>query len=390
MLKIKTYNKISVKGLERFPRETYEVGGDIGHPEALLLRSHKLHREALPESVLAIARAGAGVNNVPVENCSKEGVVVFNTPGANANAVKELVLTGMLLSARGITNGIQFVRNLTSVTDHDEFAKTLESEKKTFAGSELAGKTLGVVGLGAIGSMVADAALALGMKVVGFDPALSVDSAWKLSSEIQKMENLASLVSRSDYITLHVPAIEATKNLINEDVLKSAKETAVILNFARDAIVDSKAVVEALKNDKLGLYVTDFPDPTMIDNQKILPMPHIGASTKEAEENCAIMATDQLKDFLENGNIKNSVNFPAISLARETACRITFSNENKSGVLGNVLSILADHQINVKDMSNKSRGELAYNIIDVESSPSTEAMQALRATEHVISVRVLG
>jgi D-3-phosphoglycerate dehydrogenase len=389
MLKIRTYNKISPLGLNLLPKDQYEVGPELNDPDAILLRSQKLHGEPLPESVLAIARAGAGVNNVPVDDCSKNGIVVFNTPGANANAVKELVLSGMLLSSRGIHNGIQFVKNLTNIKDKDEFAKTLESEKKTFAGSELAGKTLGVVGLGAIGSMVADAALALGMKVVGFDPALSVDSAWKLSSQIQKQESLAALMSASDFVSLHVPAMEATKNLINAEVLNSAKANTVVLNFARDAIVDSDAMIQALADNKVRLYVTDFPTPEMVSNDKILPMPHIGASTKEAEENCAVMAANQLRDYLENGNIVNSVNFPRIGMSRDTEFRITFSNVNQSGVLGNVLSILADHKINVVDMLNKSRGELAYNIIDIDANPSTEVLQAIRASDHVIALRVI-
>lgn len=389
MLKVRTYNKISPLGLSLLPKDQYEIGPELKDPDAILLRSHKLHGEPLPESVLAIARAGAGVNNVPIDECSKNGIVVFNTPGANANAVKELVLSGMLLSSRGIFQGIQFVKNLTDIKDKDEFAKTLEAEKKTFAGSELYGKTLGVVGLGAIGSMVADAALALGMKVVGFDPALSVDSAWKLSSQIQKQESLSALMAASDFVSLHVPAMEATKNLINAEILDNAKANSVILNFARDAIVDSDAMIKALDKNKVRLYVTDFPTPDMIANDKILPMPHIGASTKEAEENCAVMAANQLRDYLENGNIVNSVNFPRIRMSRDTEFRITFSNVNQSGVLGNVLSILADHKINVVDMLNKSRGELAYNIIDIDANPNTEVLQAIRASEHVIALRVI-
>ncbi|MGV8836451.1 phosphoglycerate dehydrogenase [Cellvibrio sp.] len=391
MFKIKTYNAISIKGLNRFPRENYEVASDIGQPDAYILRSHKLHGEALPESVKAVARAGAGTNNVPVDEYTKKGVVVFNSPGANANAVKELVLAGMLLGSRGILPGMEYVSTLTHMTDAEEMSKLLEKEKSNFAGFELQGKTLGIVGLGAIGSLIADAALALGMHVVGFDPALSVEAAWRLPSQVGRMENLQSLLARSDYITLHVPAIPATKNLINADTLKVTKKGATLLNFAREAIVDAHAVVESLDAGHLGKYICDFPEPILLNRKDVYAMPHIGASTEEAEENCAIMAADQLVDYLENGNIKNSVNFPAVSMDRSPAIgsRITFSNENVSGVLGHVLSVLADHKVNVVDMVNKSRGDVAYNIIDVEQVPSAAVVDALTKVEHVIAVRVI-
>ena len=391
MFKIKTYNAISVKGLNRFPREKYEVASDIGQPDAYILRSHKLHGEALPESVKAVARAGAGTNNVPVDEYTKKGIVVFNSPGANANAVKELVLAAMLLGSRGILSGMDYVSTLTHMTDAEEMSKLLEKEKSNFAGFELQGKTLGIVGLGAIGSLIADAALALGMNVVGFDPALSVEAAWRLPSQVGRMENLQSLLARSDYITLHVPAIPATKNLINADTLKITKKGATLLNFAREAIVDAHAVVESLDVGHLGKYICDFPEPILLNRKDVYAMPHIGASTEEAEENCAIMAADQLVDYLENGNIKNSVNFPAVSMDRSPAIgsRITFSNENVSGVLGHVLSVLADHKVNVVDMVNKSRGDVAYNIIDVEHAPSEAVVDALIKVEHVIAVRVI-
>lgn len=391
MFKIKTYNAISVKGLNRFPRENYEVASDIGAPDAYILRSHKLHGEPLPESVKAVARAGAGTNNVPVDEYTKKGVVVFNSPGANANAVKELVLAGMLLGSRGIVSGMQYVNGLTHMTDADEMSKLLEKEKSNFAGMEVQGKTLGIVGLGAIGSLIADAALALGMNVVGFDPALSVEAAWRLPNQVGRMENLQSLLARSDFITLHVPAIPQTKHLINTDTLKVCKKGAVLLNFAREAIVDAHAVVESLNAGHLGKYICDFPEPILLNRPDVLAMPHIGASTEEAEENCAIMAADQLVDFLENGNIKNSVNFPAVAMDRNEGIgsRITFSNANVSGVLGHVLSVLADHKVNVVDMVNKSRGDVAYNIIDVELAPSAEVIAALTKVEHVIAVRVI-
>lgn len=391
MFKIKTYNTISVKGLNRFSREKYEVASDIGQPDAYILRSHKLHGEPLPASVKAVARAGAGTNNVPVDEYTKKGVVVFNSPGANANAVKELVLAGMLLGSRGILSGMEYVQTLTHMTDADEMSKLLEKEKSNFAGFELQGKTLGIVGLGAIGSLIADAALALGMNVVGYDPALSVEAAWRLPSQVGRMENLQSLLARSDYITLHVPAIPATKHMINADSLKVVKKGATLLNFAREAIVDAHAVVESLDAGHLGKYICDFPEPILLKRKDVYAMPHIGASTEEAEENCAIMAADQLMDYLENGNIKNSVNFPTVSMDRNPGigARITFSNENVSGVLGHVLSILADSKVNVVDMVNKSRGDVAYNIIDVEAAPATSVIDAIAKVDHVIAVRVI-
>jgi D-3-phosphoglycerate dehydrogenase len=391
MFKIKTYNTISIKGLSRFGREKYEVASDIGAPDAYILRSHKLQGEPLPASVKAVARAGAGTNNVPVAEYTKSGVVVFNSPGANANAVKELVLAGMLLGSRGILSGMAYVNGLTHMTDAEEMSKLLEKEKSNFAGLELQGKTLGIVGLGAIGSMIADAALALGMNVVGFDPALSVEAAWRLPNQVAKMENLQSLLARADYVTLHVPAIDATKHMLNADTLKVMKKGAVLLNFAREAIVDAHAVVASLDAGHLGKYICDFPEPILLNRTDVYAMPHIGASTEEAEENCAIMAADQLMDFLENGNIKNSVNFPAVSMDRNpgTGARITFSNGNVAGVLGHVLSLLAEKNVNVVDMVNKSRGDLAYNIIDVQQAPSAEVLDAIAKVEHVIAVRVI-
>lgn len=390
MYKVKTYNAISVKGLNRFDRERYEVASDIGQPDAYMLRSHKLHGEELPESVKAVGRAGAGTNNVPVDEYTKKGVVVFNAPGANANAVKELVMSGMLLASRGILPGMKFVQGLTHMDDAEEMGKLCEKEKKNFAGSELMGKTLGVAGLGAIGCNVADMALSFGMNVIGYDPALSVDAAWKLPSQIKRAENLQSLLANCDYITLHVPAIEPTIHMINSESLKSVKEGAVLLNFAREAIVDAKAVVESLDNKQLRGYVCDFPEPILLNRDDVVAMPHIGASTAEAEENCAIMVADQLMDFLEHGNIKNSVNFPAVAMDRSPShVRLTFANDNVSGVLGNVLSIFSENKVNVVDMVNKSRGDMAYNIIDLESAPGDDVINAIKAIEHVIMVRVL-
>ena len=390
MYKVRTYNQISVKGLERFPRQSYEVGSDIGHPDAFLLRSQKLQGVEVPASLVAAARAGAGVNNIPVADYSKQGIVVFNTPGANANAVKELVMAGMLLATRGILPGLAYVQSLTHLTDAAEMSALLEKEKARFAGGEIKGKTLGIVGLGAIGSMVADMALAMGMKVVGFDPALSIDAAWRLSNEVMRMENLASLLARSDYVSLHVPALDATRHMISAEALAGVKPGAVLLNFARETIVDPAAVLQSLDAGRLGRYVCDFPEPAMLGHARIIAMPHIGASTEESEENCAVMAANQLVDYLEHGNVTNSVNFPAVRMDRAPgASRITFSNDNVAGVLGQVLSVLAERQVNVIDMMNKSRGELAYNIIDVDGAPDPAVTAAIQAVPHVIRVRVV-
>ncbi|MFT6790910.1 MAG: D-3-phosphoglycerate dehydrogenase [Cellvibrionaceae bacterium] len=390
MYKIKTYNKISIKGLECFPRESYKISSDIGYPDAYILRSHKLHSEPLPDTLKAIARAGAGVNNIPVDACSEKGIVVFNTPGANANAVKELVLAGMLLGSRGIVQGMHYAQSLRGMNaDAAEMHKRLEAEKKRFAGCELMGKTLGIIGLGAIGSMVADMALALGMKVMGYDPALSIEAAWRLSNQVEKMENLQSLLSRADYVSLHVPALDATRHLINADTLKSIKIGASLLNFARESIVDPQAVLDSLDKEQLGKYICDFPEPCLLGNDKVIAMPHIGASTREAEENCAVMAANQIMDYLESGNIKNSVNFPSVAMARAGDCRITFVNQNVAGVLGDVLSVFTRHRVNVIDMVNKSRGNLAYNIIDIESSIRDEVLAEIRALDHVIALNLI-
>ena len=390
MFKIKTYNAISPKGLERFAAGKYQVGSATEAPDAVLLRSQKLQGEPVPDSLLAVARAGAGVNNIPVDDYGQRGIVVFNTPGANANAVKELVLAGMLLATRGILPGIAYAQSLAGMSDSAEMHKLLEKEKAKFAGGELRGKTLGIVGLGAIGSMVADMALAMGMKVLGFDPALSIDAAWRLSNAVQRMENLPSLLGRSDYISLHVPAMDATRHMLNEAALAQVKPGAVLLNFARETIVDPAAVQQALDAGKLARYVCDFPEPGLVTHPKVIAMPHIGASTEESEENCAVMAADQLIDYLENGHISNSVNYPAIRMDRTPgATRITLANHNVAGVLGHVLSVLADAKVNVIDMSNRSRGELAYNIIDVETAPAAGVINAIREVEGVIRVRVV-
>lgn len=389
MYKVLTYNAISVQGLDKFPRDTYEVASGLSTPDAILLRSHVLSEDDLQPSISAIGRAGAGTNNIPVAACTKRGITVFNSPGANANAVKELVLCGMLLSSRGIVNGIGYVNSLTHMTDAEEMATLLEKEKKNFKGGEIKGKTLGVVGLGAIGSLVAEMGLMLGMKVVGFDPALSVEAAWRLPSDVVRMENLSSLMSRADFVSLHLPVLEATRHLVNATSLANVKKGCRILNFAREQIVDTQAVVDALNAGKLDRYITDFPMPELINRKDVIAMPHIGASTDEAEDNCAIMAADQLRDFLENGNIVNSVNFPTTKLERSSGYRLTVCNQNIPKMLGSVLSILADANINVKDMINKSRDDIAYNIIDLEQEPSEEVLNQVRAIKDVIRVRLI-
>jgi D-3-phosphoglycerate dehydrogenase len=393
MHKIKTYNTISSKGLTRLRSEDFQVDPDLTDADAILLRSHKLDASAIGADLKAVARAGAGTNNVPVSACTEAGVVVFNTPGANANAVKELVLCGLLLASRGIVPGIGFASTQTEIKDDAELSKLMETEKKRFKGSEISGKTLGVIGLGAIGSLVAEMAINLGMQVQGYDPALSVEAAWRLPSKVRRKENIASLVASSDFISLHLPVLDSTRELINSEVFASMKDGTCLLNFARDEIVDSKALLEALESGKLGKYVSDFPRPELMGREDVISMPHIGASTSEAEENCAIMAADQLMDFLENGNIKNSVNFPAAFLERSadagSCTRLAICNRNVPKMLGQILSVLADQNINVIDMLNKSRSDVAYNLIDLEARPSEEALAAISEIEDVIKVTLL-
>jgi len=388
MYKIQTYNALAAKGLERFSSDNYQVGPDVSSADALMLRSQKLHEETIAESVLGVARAGAGVNNIPVEEYAKRGIVVFNTPGANANAVKELVAAALMLSSRNIFDAMNYVQTLDGINDSAEMHKTLEANKKHFAGSEITGMTLGVVGLGAIGAIVANMALELGMKVAGFDPAISIESAWRLSSRVQKVDSLEALVGVSDFLTLHVPAIPQTRGLINAKILGRCKPGMRLLNFARDEIVVLPAVVDALDSGKLAAYISDFPHPELLGRKDALLLPHIGASTREAEENCAMMAADQLMDFLENGNIRNSVNYPDTFMERKSGYRITICNDNVPKVLGHVLTVLANHNLNVIDMVNLSRGDFAYSIIDIEAHDAG-VMSAINATEHVIKARLL-
>jgi len=388
MYKIRTYNSLAAKGLDRFSSDSYQVAPDLPSADALLLRSQKLHEESIDESVIAVARAGAGVNNIPVAEYAQRGIVVFNTPGANANAVKELVTAALLLSSRNIFDAMNYVQSLDEVNDSAEMHKILEANKKNFAGLEITDMTLGVVGLGAIGAIVANMALELGMKVAGFDPAISIESAWRLSGRVQKVDSLQALVGISDFLSLHIPAIPQTRGLINAEILGRCKPGMRLLNFARDEIVDLPAVVAALDSGKLAAYISDFPHPELLGRKNALLLPHIGASTREAEENCAMMAANQLMDFLENGNIRNSVNYPDTFMARNGGYRITICNENVPKVLGHVLTVLADHDLNVIDMVNLSRGDFAYSIIDLEAH-DTGVMRAINSTEHVLRARLL-
>lgn len=389
MYKIKTYNAIAPIGLERFPADLYSVGAEVDTADAVLLRSHKLGVDELSSGLRAIARAGAGTNNVPVAQCSERGIVVFNTPGANANSVKELVLTGLLLASRDVFGGINYVRSLAAVQNEGELNKLVEAEKKRFKGRELVGKTLGVVGLGAIGSMVARAALDLGMNVVGYDPALSVDAAWRIPAEVERMQNLPSLFAKADYVTLHVPLLPATEGLINEENLRAFKPGSVLLNFARQPIVDATALAAALESGQVARYVADFPVPGLLEHDRVLLTPHLGASTEEAEENCAVMAADQLRRFLESGSIVNSVNFPAVVSEAYEGYRLAVSNENVPGMLGQMTAVLAERNINVIDLVNKSRDGIAYNLIDLSEAPDQGLIDAIAQIESVINVRVI-
>lgn len=389
MFKIMTRNQISIKGLEKFPLGRYEVASEISHPDAIMLRSHKLAEDEIASTVQAIGRAGAGVNNIPVDSCTERGIVVFNAPGANANAVKELVVAGLMLASRDILGGIDFVKGLPAGMDATAMSKEVEAAKKNYAGTELSGRTLGVVGLGAIGSLVAETALMLGMKVIGYDPALSVEAAWRLSRDVERMENMQSLLSKSDFVTLHLPVLEATRNLINRDMVESFKSGACLLNFSREKLVEADAVLGGLESGLLAKYVSDFPVPELHGRKEVIQIPHLGASTAEAEENCAVMIADQLTDFLQEGNIRNSVNFPNTFLERSGPYRIAVSNRNVPKMLGQILSVLADRDQNVADMINKSRGDIAYNLIDVEREPAPDLKEVLEAIDGVINVRIL-
>lgn len=387
MYKILTLNNISAKGLDRLPHDAYEVASEIQHPDAVLVRSAKMHGMDVPPTLKAIGRAGAGVNNIPVKDMSDKGIVVFNAPGANANAVKELVVAGMLMAARNIGQAWRFATELEG--DDTFLHKAVEDGKKNYVGFELPGRTLGVIGLGAIGVRVANAARALGMKVIGFDPGITVERAWELSADVQQASSVDELLVKADFVTFHVPLIDATRNLINAERLKFMKDNVVVLNFAREGVVDEAAMVEALNSGKAHAYVSDFPTAATKNHPRCITLPHLGASTGEAEDNCAIMVADQVRDFLENGNILNSVNFPEVRMARKGAHRLAIANKNLPDMVGQMSHILGTHKVNIAHMVNESRGDLAYTLIDVEGDVPAAAAEAIRGIDGVLNVRVI-
>jgi D-3-phosphoglycerate dehydrogenase len=388
MFKVLTLNNIAVEGLRHLPRERYEVASEIAHPDAILLRSFNMHDWDIPETVAAIGRAGAGTNNIPIDKMSARGVPVFNAPGANANAVKELVIAGLLIAARNICDASEYVKALSE--SGDALNKAVEAGKKQFVGFELPGKTLGVIGLGAIGVQVANAALSLGMKVIGFDPNITVRRAWELSAGVEHAETLDQLFQHSDAVTVHVPLMDATRGLVNRDRLALMPDNAVVINFARGGVADDDAVLEALDSGGLHSYVTDFPTEATKGHPKVVALPHLGASTGEAEANCAVMVAENVKDYLENGNVRFSVNFPESRLPRLDAHRVTVANRNVPNMVGQISTCLANAGLNIEDLLNKSIGNLAYTIVDV-NGPVSEATEAeLRGIEGVLTLRNLG
>lgn len=388
MFKVLTLDNIAVEGLRRLPRERYEVATEISNPDVVLLRGHDMHEMDIPQSVAAIGRAGAGTNNIPVAAMSVRGIPVFNAPGANANAVKELAIAGMLVGARNLCRASAYVAELTETGEALE--RAVEAGKKQFVGFELPGKTLAVVGLGAIGVEIANTALSLGMKVVGFDPAITVRNAWQLSAGVNHAETMEQLFQHADFVTLHVPLVDATRHLVNAERLALLNDSAVLVNFARSGVVDNDAVINALDSGKLHAFVTDFPTPELIAHPKAVTLPHLGACTAEAEENCAIMVTENVKEYLENGNIRFSVNFPESRLPRLDAWRITLANANVPNMVGQISTCIANAGVNIEDLLNKSIGELAYTIVDINSEPTQELLAEIAAIEGVLTLRNLG
>jgi len=385
MFSIKTINNISDKGLSRLPSETYAVSPENDNPDAIILRSQNLHDMDIPANLKVVGRAGAGTNNVPVEKLGDQGVVVFNAPGANANAVKELVIAGMLLACRNICQAWQYAENVEG--SDEEQNKAVEAGKKKYVGYELPGRTLGVVGLGAIGVEIANVAVALGMRVIGFDPTITVKSAWKMSSDVEEMENVEELIKEADFITFHVPLIDATRDLMNAKHIATMKDGAVILNFARHGIVNDDAVLDALESGKLGAYVCDFPAQKLKSNDRVITLPHLGASTAEAEENCAMMIADQIKDFLENGNIKNSVNFPAVKLPRGGKSRVALTHKNMPDMIAKITTAVGEAGFNIHHMRNESRNELAYTLMDIECEIGEDLIEKFSMIEGVLKAR---
>jgi D-3-phosphoglycerate dehydrogenase len=380
-------NQISQIGLKRFPAEAYRIVKDAAHPDAILVRSHEMHSMAIAESVRAIGRAGAGTNNIPVKAMSERGAPVFNAPGANANAVKELVLAGMLMAARNLVPAVRFVHSLNC--DDDTLAKRVEAEKKQFAGIELPQQTLGVIGLGKIGSLVADAAIKLGMNVLGYDPEITVEAAWSLPSQVKKAHSIEEVLKTSQFVTLHVPLLAVTKHLINAKNLELMHSGAILLNFSREEIVDAKAVAAALASKKLKYYVTDFPAQPLCENPAVIALPHLGASTREAEENSAVMVVDQVRDYLENGNVQNAVNFPDVVMGRESPYRVAVANANVPNMVGQISSAMAQAGLNIHNMINRSKGEMAYTLVDVDSPVNKGLVEGLARIKGVLAVRYL-
>jgi len=380
-------NNISAKGLARLPAERFVAGKDLARPDAVLVRSADMHGMDIPKSVLAIGRAGSGTNNIPVKSMSARGVPVFNAPGANANAVKELVLAGMLMAARNIGGAMCFVVGLDPADP--EMEKKVEDGKKTFAGYELAGHTLGVIGLGMIGRLVADMALKMGMNVLGYDPEITIEAAWSLSSKVKKANSVTEVLKHSHFVSLHVPLVEATRHMINPESLAHMKHGAVLLNFSREGVVDEAAVLAALEARKLGSYVCDFPSPQVNASPHVIALPHLGASTREAEENCATMVADQLRDYLLDGNVVNAVNFPNVVMPRESRFRIAVANANVPNMLGQISTAMAGARLNIHNMMNKSKGDIAYTLVDVDSKVPKKVIEAIAKIEGVLAVRYL-
>ena len=384
---ILTLNQISSQGLHRFPAARYMVGKAVENPDAIILRSHDLHAMAIPASVRAIGRAGAGTNNIPVAEMSRRGIPVFNAPGANANAVRELVLAALLLAARNVIPALGYVAGLDAAAP--DLERQVEDGKKQFAGVELPQRTLGIIGLGAIGSLVADTALKLGMKVTGFDPEITVDAAWRLPATVRRANSIEELLKAADFVTLHLPLLPATRNMIDEPRLALMKQGAVLLNFARDALVDDVAVVAALRARRLKYYLCDFPGPALLHEPGVVALPHLGASTAEAEENCAVMVVDQVREYLENGSIANAVNFPNVEMPRESPYRLAIANANVPNMLGQISTAMAHAGLNIHNMVNKSRGEMAYTLVDVDSPIQPATIAAIAAIVGVLSVRAI-
>ena len=384
---IQTINQISAIGLKRFPAGRYAVGPQAEQPDAILVRSQNMHEMEIPGSVKAIGRAGAGTNNIPVKRMSERGVPVFNAPGANANAVKELVLAGLLIASRNLVPAVKFVEGLDG--DDEVLDKLVEDGKKQFSGSELPKRTLGVVGLGKIGSLVADAAIKLGMNVLGYDPEITVEAAWSLPSQVKKAHSIEEVLRNSEYVTLHVPLLDVTRGLISAERLKVMKHGAILLNFSRDSIVDNDAVLEALQAKRLRYYVCDFPARKLLNEPHVVALPHLGASTREAEENCAVMVVDQVRDFLEHGNIHNAVNFPDVAMERESPFRIGIANANVPNMVGQISTAMAQAGLNIHNMLNKSKGEMAYTLVDVDSAVPDKVIARIAEIDGVLSVRYL-